>query len=89
MLSDKLYELFEQQLYSTDFEPSTQEEFIYRVVESYVEDLIRSAHIPIQFLHTLQQDLEEEVRDMLKKKTYGYYSIREFRKAILTKKTEL
>lgn len=90
MFSDKLYELFEQRLYSTDFEPQTQEEFIFRVVEDYVEGLIQSAHIPIHFLQNLQVDLEEEVCEMLKKKTYGFYSIQEFRKAMFKdKKTEL
>ena len=89
MFNDKLYELFEQRLYSTDFEPSTQEEFIFRVVEDYVEDLIQTAHIPIHFLQNLQTDLEEEVLEMLQKKTYGFYSIQEFRKALKNKKTEL
>lgn len=89
MFNDKLYELFEQRLYSSDFEPSTQEEFIFRVVEDYVEDLIQAAHIPILFLQNLQTDLEEEVLEMLQKKTYGFYSIQEFRKAHKQKKTEL
>ena len=82
MFNDKLYEFFEQRLYSMDFEPETQEEFIYRVVEDYVGDLIQIAHIPIHFLKGLQVDLEEEVSEMLKKKTYGFSSIQEFRNSL-------
>lgn len=82
MFSDKLYEFFEQRLYSMDFEPETQDEFIYRVVEDYVSDLIEVAHIPIHFLKGLQTDLEEEVSEMLQKKTYGFQSIRDFRNSL-------
>ena len=81
MFEDKLYELFEQQLYSKDCAGETQEEFIYKVVETYVMKLIEAAHVPIQFLSHLQEDLEEEVRLMLQKKTYGFYSLEEFRKS--------
>jgi hypothetical protein len=86
MLNDKLYSLFEQRLSSSDFETSTQEEFIFRVVEDYVLDLIQAAHIPIHHLKTLQEDLEEEVSEMLKKKTYGFFSIKEYREALKSKK---
>ena len=82
MFNDKLYELFEQRLYSSELETETQEEFIYRVVEDYVSDLIRMAHIPIHCLSALQEDLEAEVTDMLKVKTYGFYNLAEFKKSL-------
>jgi len=82
MFNDKLYQLFEQRLYSSELETETQEEFIYRVVEDYVSDLIRMAHIPIHCLAVLQEDLEAEVTDMLKIKTYGFYNLAEFKKSL-------
>jgi hypothetical protein len=81
MFEDSLYQVFEQHLHSTDCAAETQEEFIYRVVECYVMELLQLAHIPIHYLAHLQEDLEEEVRQMLSKKTYGFYSIEEYRKA--------
>ena len=81
MLEDRLYTLFEQQLYSKDCAQETQEEFVYKVVERYVMGLLSNGHVPIQFLPTMQVDLEEEVQEMFQKKTYGFYSLDEFRKA--------
>lgn len=82
MFEDSLYKLFEQHLHSMDCASETQEEFIFKVVECYVMELLQLAHIPIQYLSHLQEDLEEEVHQMLSKKTYGFYSIQEYRKAL-------
>lgn len=81
MFNDPLYAFFEQRLYSSDFEDETQEEFIFRVVENYVESLIKKAHIPLNYLTRLQEDLEEEVQEMLQIKTYGHFSLQEFRRS--------
>lgn len=89
MFNDKLYELFEQRLYSSDFEDSTQEEFVFRVVEEYVMGLIQAAHIPIHYLKTLQEDLEAEVGEMLKIKTYGFYSLKEYRDSLKNNKADI
>lgn len=82
MTHDKLFEIFEQRLYSTDRIDESHEEFIFAVIEDYVTTLIEAAHIPINFLASLQEDLEEEVGEMLQIKIYGHYSLKAFRKSL-------
>jgi hypothetical protein len=77
---DPLYSLFEQHLFNAMVEEETSEELIVRVVQNYLEAIKADGVIPPLQLASIENDLREEVLEMLRKKTYGHYSLSEFRK---------
>jgi hypothetical protein len=79
--ADPLYQLFEQHLLNALVEEESTEEFVNRVVQDYIAGFGEHALISRQHLPMVQDDLREEVMEMLRKKTYGHYSLKEFRKA--------
>lgn len=78
---DRLYAIFEQHLLNALVEEETTEEFLNRVVHDYLTDLSESTVILDEHRPSIEEDLRDEVLEMLRKKTYGYYSLKEFRKA--------
>jgi hypothetical protein len=80
--NDPLYLIFEQHLFTALVEEEVLEDFLARVVSDYMSHL-RSLGtvVPQQLVATLKQDLHDEVLEMFRKKTYGHYSLAEFRKA--------
>lgn len=80
-LGDPLYQLFEQHLFNALVEEESTEEFVNRVVQDYIAGFSEFSVISRQHLPMVEDDLREEVMEMLKKKTYGHYSLNEFRKA--------
>jgi hypothetical protein len=68
---DRLFEIFEKHHQTGDWKNLSQEEFLFRIVEEYVIELIRIGHIPIHYLEVIRVDLEGEVLEMFRKKTYG------------------
>ncbi|MCB0412105.1 MAG: hypothetical protein KDD22_06235 [Bdellovibrionales bacterium] len=68
---DRLFEIFDRHLQEGKWQSSSQDEFIFRIVEEYVIELIRVGHIPIHYLEAIRQDLEDEVLEMFQVKTYG------------------
>ena len=80
--TDRLQQIFQQLISDVTRPQETHEEFIFRVVESYVLELIRENHIPIPYLDQIQKDLEDEVLEIYRKTTYGHYSLEDYRKAL-------
>lgn len=78
---DPLFNIFEQHLFNALVEEETTEEFLDRVVKDYLCDLKSHGLIPPSQIQVLESDLKEEVLEMLRKKTYGHYSLKEFRKS--------
>lgn len=79
--ADPLYSLFEQHLYSALVEDETTDDFLARVVGDYLARLSQTSIIPQHIRPAIEEDLRDEVLEMLRKKTYGHYNLREFRKA--------
>ncbi|RYZ63771.1 MAG: hypothetical protein EOP05_23040 [Proteobacteria bacterium] len=80
--NDPLYLIFEQHLFTALVEEEALEDFMGRVVSDYVAHLqVMGTVIPQQLRAGLEQDLRDEVLEMFRKKTYGHYSLSEFRKA--------
>ena len=79
--ADPLYVLFEQHLYSALVEDETTDDFLARVVGDYLARLSQTSIIPQHIRPAIEEDLRDEVLEMLRKKTYGHYNLREFRKA--------
>lgn len=75
---DLLYRIFERHLLDPTSKEKEQDEFIFRIVEEYVMNLIREAHIPIHYLETIRQDLEAEVLEMFRVKTYGHPNLKSY-----------
>lgn len=78
--NDFLYQIFEKQLLQpSDFEQSF-EDFTNEVVAYYLFELAQQGVlVPTQLRDIMEQDLCDEVQDMLRKKTYGFSSLREYR----------
>ena len=80
--ADLLYSIFEQHLFSALVEDESSDEFLTRVVRDYLARLLRQhAVIPREHYASVEGDLREEVLEMLRKKTYGHYDLKAFRKA--------
>lgn len=84
--ADPLYSLFEQHLLNALVEDESTEDFVNRVVQDYIAEMNHTARISRQHLPMVEEDLREEVMEMLRKKTYGHYSLKEFRKAQAAKR---
>ena len=61
-------------------EDESSSDFVERVVQEYIKTLSASGTVPHAHRETLAADLQEEVMEMLRKKTYGHFSLTEFRK---------
>lgn len=77
--ADPLYIIFEQHLLNALVEEETTEEFLNHVVRDYLARIGENSTIPHDVRPMVEEDLREEVMEMLRKKTYGNYSIKEYR----------
>lgn len=57
----------------------TTSQFVKRVRDQFVKYLLMSNTIPEPVFREVLIDLEEEIVDIFRKKTYGYQSLKEFR----------
>ncbi|MBL7542893.1 MAG: hypothetical protein JNL11_03710 [Bdellovibrionaceae bacterium] len=57
----------------------TTAQFVKRVRDQFVKYLLMSNTIPEPVFRDVLMDLEEEIVDIYRKKTYGYQSLKEFR----------
>ncbi len=78
---DRLYSIFERHLLNALVEEETAEEFLSRVVRDYLTSLDGTVVILDEHRSSIEEELREEVLEMLRKKTYGHYSLKDFRKA--------
>ena len=77
---DPLFKIFEQHLFNAMVEDENSADFVGRVVQEYMKTLTALGTVPHAHRETLSEDLREEVMEMLRKKTYGHFSLAEFRK---------
>ena len=78
---DPLFRIFEQHLYNSMVEDESTAEFLERVVGEYVRCLTQQGTIPHEHRSVIENDLKDEVLEMLRKRTYGHFSLAEFRKS--------
>ena len=79
LTSDRLHEIFEEQLCLNDEPDEKPDQFIEKVIEEYLAELAQSAHIPLPYLKSLREDLSVELQDMLRIKTYGFFNLADYR----------
>ena len=78
---DLLYSIFELHLFNALVEDETADEFVESVVKEYVKRVSKSGTILPEHRQQVETDLREEVLEMMRKKTYGHFNLKEFRKA--------
>ncbi len=77
---DALYAVFEHHLYDHSDPSIGRKQFVENVVKSYLEHLSKCQMvIPPHLRNSVAVELEEQVRVMLLKKTYGFNSVETFR----------
>lgn len=79
MESDRLHQIFQLMLQQTHDMEETAAQFIRRVSDAYATELLGTGGVPGQFVASVLEDLEAEILEMYRKKTYGYFSLRAFR----------
>lgn len=77
---DPLYLIFEHHLLNCIVENEPSDDFVQRVVSEYVQVLNRDNRIPPDQLPLIEADLHDEVVEMMRKRTYGHYSLADFRR---------
>ncbi|HRK02480.1 MAG TPA: hypothetical protein PLH57_07415 [Oligoflexia bacterium] len=86
---DPLYIIFEKHLYDFHEEEENSKEFIDNIIKDYLNHLTsRNVAVPQQWHGVVVEELREQVRNMLVKKTYGCLSISEFIKKEVAKKDQ-
>lgn len=88
MTTDLLFQIFHQHLHDPDCNIDSAKELIQKIVGTYLLFISRSGNIPDGHLQDVIEDLEAEVLEMYRKKTYGYYNLKEYRESLKKKSVE-
>ena len=88
MTTDLLFQIFHQHLHDPDCQIESGKEFIQKVVGTYLLFISRAGNIPNGHLQDVIEDLQAEVLEMYRKKTYGHYSLKEYRDTLKKKLDE-
>ena len=78
---DELYRIFEERLYSGDYDDQPTEVLLTDVVDRYWAALDMTRTVPMQLQRNVRNDLTDDVRDMLRRKIYGHLGVGEFNRA--------
>jgi hypothetical protein len=78
---DPLYVVFEEHLHSGLYDEQTTDIFVRDVVDFYYHKLVKEGYIPHRMQDLVKADLTQEVKDMLRSKTYGHRGIADYNRA--------
>jgi len=82
-----LYHFLEEQLCSSTVLNETIEEFAVRLSQLFLANLNHQGfHVTVATQKDVMDEIREEFIDMTRKKTYGFASLDEFRKAYYSSK---
>lgn len=79
MKRDQLFIIFRRYLEQTHNLKETANEFILKVTRAYMYFLVSQGDIPFHQTETLMREIEEEVTEIYRKKTYGFLTLQEYR----------
>ncbi|MNK06195.1 hypothetical protein D3C87_240870 [compost metagenome] len=79
MKNDALLNLIEAQLKETRNMKQKAADLVNTVVNLYTLQLMKLGDIPIHFMEDIMADLEAEVIEIYRKKTYGFLTLEEYR----------
>ncbi len=80
MKNDVLITIFETQLKETSNMKEKSPELIGRVVNIYALQLLNQGHVPQNFLEEILADVEAELIEIYRKKTYGFLTLEDYRR---------
>ncbi|HWU44863.1 MAG TPA: hypothetical protein VN132_15530 [Bdellovibrio sp.] len=80
MHKDILVQMVTTQLKETVNMREKTSEFIRRIVDLYTLQLMQQGHIPANYFAEITSDIETEVIEIFRKKTYGYLTLEEYRR---------
>jgi hypothetical protein len=80
MNKDTLYKIFSRQLAEYHNISERSQEFIRKVVHLYTLQLTKIGNIPLQVMDDVMSELEQEVVEMYRKKTYGFITLEDYRR---------
>ena len=80
-------DLIDEELLQKQFLNETNEEFIQRICSLCLDEIEdRKGFAPMGFGESVLDEIQQEVADVLKIKTYGYYNISAYRRSFLKKR---
>lgn len=78
MKKDILWDLFQKALKDSSRTTESAEELIKKVVDGYTQTLTAVGTIPMYLWEDVIADLQAEVTEMYRKKTYGHHSLQDY-----------
>lgn len=88
MQQDALIRIMMTQLKETSNMRESSSQFVRRIVNIYTLHLLEKGNIPTQFIDEIMSDVEAEVVEMYRKKTYGYLTLEEYHRHRLRSKED-
>ncbi len=79
-MNARLLELIDYHLMNALVESERPESVIPQVLEEYTSDLKRQGMIPQAFEDDVLEELRDVARDTIRKRTYGFITIQDFKK---------
>lgn len=80
MNTDNLIKLIETRLKETTNLKEKVPDFVNNIVNIYTLQLMKSGNIPIPYMEDVIADIEAEVIEIYRKKTYGFLTLEEYRR---------
>jgi hypothetical protein len=85
MKKDELFEILKRKLNAVNPDNGSPEELMSETVAEYLERLLLRGHIPAHFVESVEKDLQEEVTEMFRKKTYGHMDLKSYHQSQKTR----
>ncbi|MBX3018981.1 MAG: hypothetical protein KF767_13930 [Bdellovibrionaceae bacterium] len=79
MKNDRLFELMMLRLERSDLAEESESDFILNVTAEYMAELMAQGNIPHFLMNVVERDLNEELIEIYRKKTYGSVSPKDYR----------
>lgn len=80
MNTDNLIKLIETQLCETSNMKEKVPDFVNKIVHIYTLQLMKVGNIPLDFMEDVITDIESEVIEIFRKKTYGFLTLEDYRR---------
>jgi hypothetical protein len=79
MTRENLIHLFLERLEEDHLPTETAAELIHKVTREYMLIVLEKSLIPLEFFEDVFEEIESEVLELYRKKTYGFLTLPEYR----------
>lgn len=86
MYQDRLLEILFERLEKANVTKESEDDLIHHASAQYIVELMSQGNIPHYFLDALEKDIQEELREMYRKRTYGALNPQEYSETRSSKK---